>query len=276
MQRPIITYPNKRLFLRSEPVVSFDESLHELLDDMYETMMNGYGVGLAAIQVDVPLRLFLANIPDENDEIKKENLLEFINPELEFIGDEKILFNEGCLSVPNFFEEVERYQSVRVRFQDRFGKAQTLEASDFLAVVIQHEFEHLNGHLFIEKLSYSQRKLFDKEFKQMQKAKKSGKALNSNAPSAKERNAQKIQSTKTQNANAQTQTPLNSTQNTQKSPNDKAQATPKSAQKALNTQATPKSPPNSAPKPTHTPTPEPKNAPKSAKNRIRPIQKESK
>ena len=276
MQRPIITYPNKRLFLRSEPVVSFDESLHELLDDMYETMINGCGVGLAAIQVDVPLRLFLANIPDENDEIKKENLLEFINPELEFIGDEKILFNEGCLSVPNFFEEVERYQSVRVRFQDRFGKAQTLEASDFLAVVIQHEFEHLNGHLFIEKLSYSQRKLFDKEFKQMQKAKKSGKALNSNAPSAKERNAQKIQSTKTQNANAQTQTPLNSTQNTQKSPNDKAQATPKSAQKALNTQATPKSPPNSAPKPTHTPTPEPKNAPKSAKNRIRPIQKESK
>lgn len=267
MQRPIITYPNKRLFLRSEPVVSFDESLHELLDDMYETMMNGYGVGLAAIQVDVPLRLFLANIPDENDEIKKENLLEFINPELEFIGDEKILFNEGCLSVPNFFEEVERYQSVRVRFQDRFGKAQTLEASDFLAVVIQHEFEHLNGHLFIEKLSYSQRKLFDKEFKQMQKAKKSGKALNSNAPSAKERNAQKIQNAVTQNANAQSapkpQTPLNSTQNAPKSPNNKAQTAPKS-------------PPNSAPKPTHTPTPEPKNAPKSAKNRIRPIQKESK
>ena len=179
MQRQIITYPNKRLFLRSEPVVNFDESLHELLDDMYETMINGNGVGLAAIQIDVPLRLFLANIPDENDEIKKENLLEFINPQLEFVGSEKILFNEGCLSVPNFFEEVERYQSVRVRFQDRFGKAQSLEASDFLAVVIQHEFEHLDGHLFIERLSHSQRKLFDKEFKQMQKAKKSGKVLNS-------------------------------------------------------------------------------------------------
>lgn len=182
MQRQIITYPNKKLFTRSEPVTHFDEKLHELLDDMYETMINGNGVGLAAIQVGEPLRVFLANIPDENEEIKKENLFEIINPKLEFIGDEKILFNEGCLSVPNFFEEVERFQSVRVRYQDRFGKAQSLEASDFLAVVIQHEFEHLDGHLFIEKLSYTQRKLFDKEFKQMQKAKKSGKTPNSNTP----------------------------------------------------------------------------------------------
>ena len=237
MQRQIITYPNKRLFLRSEPVVEFDTNLHALLDDMYETMINGNGVGLAAIQIDVPLRLFLANIPDENDEIKKENLFEIINPELEFIGDEKILFNEGCLSVPNFFEEVERYQSVRVRYQDRFGKAQSLEASDFLAVVIQHEFEHLDGHLFIERLSYSQRKLFDKEFKQMQKAKKSGKALNSNSAkpqSAKARNAQKIQ-----NAH-------------------ETQATPKTQSVSAQTKSPQKAPP------------------KSAKDRIRPAQKEYK
>lgn len=175
MERKIITYPNKRLFMRSEPVVDFDKNLHTLLDDMYETMMKGCGVGLAAIQVDVPLRLFLANIPDENDEIKKENLFEIINPELKFLDDEKILFNEGCLSVPSFFEEVERFKNVRVEYQDRFGKHKVLETSDFLAVVVQHEFEHLNGHLFIEKLSYNQKKLFDKEFKKQQKEKKSGK-----------------------------------------------------------------------------------------------------
>lgn len=184
MQRQIITYPDKRLFERSLKVQNFNATLHALLDDMYETMINGNGIGLAAIQVAEPLRIFLANLPDENDEIKKENLLEFINPELEFIGTEKILCNEGCLSVPNFFEEVERYKSVRVRYQDRFGKAQSLEASDLLAVVLQHEFEHLDGHLFIERLSYSQKKLFEKEFKAAQKAKKSGKTLNSGVAKA--------------------------------------------------------------------------------------------
>ena len=86
--------------------------------------------------------------------------------------------------MPNFFEEVERYKSVRVRYQDRFGKAQSLEASDLLAVVLQHEFEHLDGHLFIERLSYSQKKLFEKEFKAAQKAKKSGKTLNSGVAKA--------------------------------------------------------------------------------------------
>ena len=177
MQRKIITYPDKRLFERSLKVQNFDENLHALLDDMYETMINGNGIGLAAIQVAEPLQIFLANLPDENDEIKKENLLEFINPELEFIGTEKILFNEGCLSVPDFFEEVERYKSVRVHYQDRFGKAQSLEANDFLAVVIQHEFEHLNGHLFIERLSYTKRKIFDKEFKKQQKEKKNAKRV---------------------------------------------------------------------------------------------------
>ncbi|TQR41552.1 peptide deformylase [Campylobacter sp. MIT 12-8780] len=169
MQRKIITYPSKRLYLNSEPIRSFNEDLHTLLDDMYETMIAGQGVGLAAIQVNVPVRVFLANIPDENEEQKKENLLEIINPELEFINDEKILFTEGCLSIPGFYEEVERYKSVALHYQDRFGKKHSLEASDFLAVVFQHEFDHLNGHLFIEKLSYSQRQKFQKEFKEAQK-----------------------------------------------------------------------------------------------------------
>ncbi|TQR53068.1 peptide deformylase [Campylobacter troglodytis] len=172
MQREIITYPNKRLFISSKRVENFDKDLHKLLDDMYETMIKGCGVGLASIQVNVPLRVFLANIPDENEEQKKEDLFEIINPELKILDDEKIVFNEGCLSIPGFFEDVERYKNVRLEYQDRFGKHKILETSDFLAVVIQHEFDHLNGHLFIEKLSYTKRKAFEKEFKKQQKEKR--------------------------------------------------------------------------------------------------------
>ena len=181
MLRQIITYPDKRLFVQSKVVEKFDESLHELLDDMYETMINGYGIGLAAIQVAEALRIFLACLPNENDEQSRENLLEIINPRLIFLDDEKILCNEGCLSVPGFFEEVERFKRVRVEFQDRFGVPQTLEASDLLAVVMQHEFEHLDGHLFIERLSFSQKRAFEKEFKAAQKAKKAGKNSSSNS-----------------------------------------------------------------------------------------------
>ena len=153
MKRNIITYPSKRLYLNSEPITRFDSELHTLLDDMYETMIDGLGVGLAAIQVNVPVRAFLVNIPDENDEQKKENLYEIINPEIEFIGDEQIIFTEGCLSIPGFFEEVLRNKNVGLSYFNRFGEKKILEASDFLAVAIQHEFDHLNGHLFIEKLS---------------------------------------------------------------------------------------------------------------------------
>lgn len=182
MKRNIITYPSKRLYLTSEPITSFNGELHALLDDMYETMIDGLGVGLAAIQVDVPVRAFLVNIPDENDEQKKENLYEIINPELEFIGDENILFTEGCLSIPGFFEEVMRKKNVALTYFNRFGQKQILEASDFLAVAIQHEFDHLNGHLFIEKLSYTQRQKFQKEYKEQLKALKKEMAKNGGKP----------------------------------------------------------------------------------------------
>lgn len=171
----IITYPNKKLYAKSQEVSSFDENLHQLLDNMYETMIAGSGVGLAAIQVNVPLRLFLANIPDENGEQKKEDLLEIINPSLEFLGEELITFTEGCLSIPGFFEDIQRHKRVALHYQDRFGKKHSLEASDFLAVVFQHEFDHLNGHLFIEKLNYSQRKRFQDEWKKNQKLAKKRK-----------------------------------------------------------------------------------------------------
>ncbi|MCX2683552.1 peptide deformylase [Campylobacter sp. MIT 21-1685] len=169
MIRKIITYPNKRLFLQSQAVSQFDAKLHTLLDDMYETMIAGNGVGLAAIQVDIPLRVFIINILDENEEQKKEDLLEIINPQITFLDEEKIECTEGCLSIPDFFEKVQRYNNIMLQYQDRFGTHQKLTAKGFLAVAIQHENDHLDGHLFLEKLSFFKRQKFDKEFKKQHK-----------------------------------------------------------------------------------------------------------
>ncbi len=217
MQRKIITYPDKRLFVQSKPVEKFDSTLHELLDDMYETMINGFGIGLAAIQVGEPLRIFLACVPDENDEQSPENLLEIINPTLTFLNDEKILCNEGCLSVPGFFEEIERFKYVKVEYQDRFGKHKVLEASDLLAVVMQHEFEHLDGHLFIERLSFSQKRAFEKEFKAAQKAKKAGKNSTQSSNLAKNSSSNLAKnSTQNSKANLKANSNENSTQNSAK------------------------------------------------------------
>ncbi|MCR6591523.1 peptide deformylase [Campylobacter insulaenigrae] len=170
MIREIITYPNPRLFLQSQEVKEFDKQLHILLDDMYETMIENKGVGLAAIQVDIPLRALLVDIGDEEGiQKEKQTLLEIINPIITALDDEVISCNEGCLSIPGFYENVMRYKNIRLDYQDRFGKKQSLNAHDFLAVAIQHEVDHLDGHLFIEKLSFLKRKKFDKEFKKKSK-----------------------------------------------------------------------------------------------------------
>lgn len=169
MLRELITYPNKRLFLKSEKVELFDESLHSLLDDMYDTMVENLGVGLAAIQVNEPLRAIIIELAldeEKDDEDAPEPFLyELINPEYEKIGSETIINNEGCLSVPGFFEDIKRHAKIRLKYQDRFGKAHELEADGYLSVAIQHECDHLDGHLFIEKLSFLKRKKFDKDFK---------------------------------------------------------------------------------------------------------------
>ncbi len=164
MIREIITYPDKRLFLRSNEVERFDEELHRLLDDMYETMMAKGGIGLAAIQIAVPLRALIINLPDDEGKQHKEELLELINPKIvEAKGS--IVYPEGCLSVPEYFEDVERFGWVKVEYQDRFGQPHTLEAEGVLAVAVQHEMDHLDGHLFIERLPYLKRKKFEKEWK---------------------------------------------------------------------------------------------------------------
>ena len=178
MVREILVYPDKRLFKKSEKVESFDEELHCLLDDMNETMKSRGGVGLAAVQIGVHKRVLIINIPvkDSSDpEGKKEiqleeNLIEAINPVITKANDE-IFFQEGCLSIPGFYEEVKRAKEIEVEFFDRFGNKKIIQAKDFLAVAFQHEIEHLEGHVFIENLSYLKRKKFEKEWKKKLKNK---------------------------------------------------------------------------------------------------------
>lgn len=171
MIREIITYPNKLLRTRSKDVDSFDETLHTLLDDMYETMIAKEGVGLAAIQVGVPLNVLLICIPDENNTQSPENLLEAINPVITH-QEGSISYTEGCLSVPDIHETIKRSKRILVEYYDRHGERHTLEAQDFFAVVWQHEMDHLHGHLFIEKLSLLKRKRFEKEWKKKLKQSK--------------------------------------------------------------------------------------------------------
>ncbi|UPT77567.1 peptide deformylase [Sulfurovum sp. XGS-02] len=168
MVREIVVYPDKRLKLVSKEVESFDGALHDLLDDMYDTMRARNGVGLAAIQVGIDIRALIINIPlegaDGEHDQPRENTLEMINPViLEKDGSEK--FQEGCLSVPGIYEEVERAKHVKVAYLDREGNKHEIEDNDFLAIAIQHEIDHLDGKVFIEKLSFTKRKKFEKEWK---------------------------------------------------------------------------------------------------------------
>jgi peptide deformylase len=171
MIREVITYPNKLLRLKSEDVGQFDAELHTLLDDMYDTMMAQGGVGLAAIQVGIPLNILIINLPNEEDIQEKDALIEAINPVVTQKNGIQI-FTEGCLSIPGFSEDITRAQHIIVEYFDRDGNKKTMECEDFLAVAWQHELEHLAGHLFIENLSILKRKKFEKEWKKKIKDKK--------------------------------------------------------------------------------------------------------
>lgn len=163
----VLTYPDKKLFVESQEVKNFDEKLFKFLDDMYETMINKKGIGLAAIQVGNPIRAVIINLYNEDKQDKKD-LLELINPVI-VKKDGEITYQEGCLSVPGYYEDVTRAKNVYIKYQDRYGKEHELEADELLAVCVQHEIDHTNGHLFIEKIGYNKRKKFDKEFKKRQK-----------------------------------------------------------------------------------------------------------
>jgi peptide deformylase len=145
---PILRYPDPRLHKVARPVQAVDARIRALVADMLETMHEAKGIGLAATQVDVHERLIVIDVSETHDQP-----LVLINPEIVWASDEKILNEEGCLSVPGIYDGVERPASVRVKALDREGEPFTLEAEGLLAVCIQHEMDHLKGKVFVEYLS---------------------------------------------------------------------------------------------------------------------------
>ena len=174
MRLSIVEYPDKKLREKSKKVEKFDQELHKLLDAMYPLMIDTNGIGLAAIQVAHAIQVLILNIPNEDGEQPYENLLEIINPVATTKSGETV-YQEGCLSVPSFYEDIQRFETIRINYQDRDGNTNTLEADGLLSIAIQHEMDHLEGILFIDKLSYSRRKKFEKEYKRMLKERKSSK-----------------------------------------------------------------------------------------------------
>lgn len=159
--REIIVLPDKRLRLLSDPVKAADAEVRALVDDMFETMYKAPGVGLAAIQVGVAKRVVTVDTA-KKDEPKNPQV--FINPEIVWSSDDKSTYEEGCLSIPEYYEEVERPTQVKVRFMDLDGKAQEVEANGLLATVLQHEIDHTNGILFIDHISKLKRDRVVKKF----------------------------------------------------------------------------------------------------------------
>lgn len=164
--RDIICIPDDRLRLTSEPVGSITPEIRQLVSDMFETMYHAPGIGLAAIQIAVPKRIITMDLSRKEEERAPRV---FIDPEILWQSDEKAPYEEGCLSIPDYYETVERPARVRVRFTDIDGKVHEEDADGLYATCIQHEIDHLNGVLFIDYLSKLKR---DRAIKKFTKAAK--------------------------------------------------------------------------------------------------------
>lgn len=163
--REIIILPDKQLRLVSKPVEKVTPEIRKLADDMFETMYAAPGIGLAAIQIAEPLRLITMDLAkrDENGETTPQPRV-FINPEILARSEEMSVYEEGCLSIPEYYEEVERPAKVRVRYTDLDGKVHEEDAEGLYATCIQHEIDHLNGVLFVDYLSKLKRDRVLKKF----------------------------------------------------------------------------------------------------------------
>jgi peptide deformylase len=161
--------PDKRLRLASKPVAKIDAATKQLVEDMFDTMYDAPGIGLAAIQIGEPRRIVTMDLA-KKDEPKEPQV--FINPELLSKSGDKNTHEEGCLSIPEYYEEVERPAAVRVRYLDLDGKQHEIDAEGLLATCIQHEIDHLDGVLFIDHISKLKR---DRVIKKFTKAAKLGK-----------------------------------------------------------------------------------------------------
>ena len=161
---PILHYPDPRLHKVAKPVSVVDERIQAIVTDMAQTMYEAPGIGLAATQVDIHERIIVIDTSDERDQ-----LMVFINPELVWSSPEKKSWREGCLSVPEYFDEVERPERIRVKALNHDGKAFELEADGLLAVCLQHEMDHLQGKVFVEYLSLLKRSRISQKMKKRSK-----------------------------------------------------------------------------------------------------------
>ena len=185
--REIIEAPDPLLKTVSRPVEVFDDELKALVSDMFETMYDAPGIGLAAIQVGVPLRLLVIDLQEEDEDAEPEechahggeahhhqpikyNPRVFVNPEILSPSEDTTIYNEGCLSVPEIYAEVERPAACRVRWQDLEGKVHEEDMEGMMAICIQHEMDHLEGVLFIDHLSRLKRSMALKKLEKLRKA----------------------------------------------------------------------------------------------------------
>jgi len=179
--RPILCLPDPRLRAVSQNVGVVDDEIRALMDDMLETMYDAPGIGLAAIQIGVPKRVLVIDLAKKEEEPAP---LFVADPEILERSDEASVYEEGCLSVPDYYEEVSRPAKVRVRFLDRDNKRQEIEAEGLLATCLQHEIDHLDGKLFIDHLSRLKR---ERAIKKFTKAARNGDAPVQRGPEIREK-----------------------------------------------------------------------------------------
>jgi peptide deformylase len=162
--RPILIIPDSRLRAVAEPVAAVDDAVRALADDMLETMYKAPGIGLAAPQIGVLQRVIVLDVSKRKGEEASPEPMVFINPVITWSSEERSVYEEGCLSIPDYFEEVERPAVIHVSYLDRDGKPRSIEAEGILATCLQHEIDHLDGVLFVDHISRLKRSRILKKF----------------------------------------------------------------------------------------------------------------
>lgn len=165
----ILEFPDPRLRTVAKPVAQVDDSTRELIDDMFATMYDAKGIGLAATQINVHQRVVVIDVSEERDQPQV-----FINPEISLLDGPEHEYDEGCLSVPGFYETVSRPENVLVKYLDREGNSQEMQPNGLLAVCIQHEVDHLNGKLFVDYISPLKRKRIRSKLEKIHKQQAAG------------------------------------------------------------------------------------------------------
>lgn len=171
--QPLVTLPDPILREISKSIESIDPEIQKLAHDMIKTMRSSHGVGLAAIQVGIPLRMLVIDtrilIKSPFKKETSEGALVVINPEILWLSDERGVYQEGCLSIPGYYAEVERPKSLRIRYRNLSGQQEEIEAAQLFATCLQHEIDHLNGRLFIDHISKAERDMVIRKFSKQEK-----------------------------------------------------------------------------------------------------------